>query len=312
MATLSNLQSFKEHEAHFFLLLQSQDLHPSVQMAILGIEEWLQNKKRHERTKFKADSDPWTKDTLWATWGIDRITAATTSSQAGPPLAKLQCQLLRVLYHLLASQLQYASIELEKLGKQLKGEIPQSGPVDDGVGGVFWSYMILERYVNLNTDKDTPLMPLNSYSLLDPTDPTKQIWYLSCTARINLPAWDAHPAMQRFREKHTALQHHLLVRQFFISKELNTESSTSHPGDLSSKLQEMVDLMHNNAAFCSLESAGAMMLLYKPFLTSIHLHEIQVDTDFKKQLAYALFWATLVTKKAQTQHVLQRKQSLQL
>lgn len=156
-------------------------------------------------------------------------------------------------------------------------------------------------------------MPFNSYSLLDPTDPTKQLWYLSCTDRINLPTWDAHPAMQRFREKYTSLKHHLLVRQFFLSKELNADFSTGHPGDISIKLQEMVNLMQNSAAFCSLESAGAMMLLYKPFLASISFDGIQADSDSnREQLAYALFWATLVTKKAQIQHVLQRKQSLQL
>ena len=146
MTALSYPQHFKKHEEHFLLLLQTQGLCQSVYIAIQGIEDWLSNSEKHEQRRFIADSDPWTTDALWATWGIDSITAATVLSQTDPSLTQLQCQLLRVLYHLLASQLHYASTELVKLGGRLKAEIPQHGLVSDDIARVFWSYVILERY----------------------------------------------------------------------------------------------------------------------------------------------------------------------
>lgn len=145
MAAVYYLKSFKEHEEHFLLLLQTQSLHPLVYTAVLGIGEWLWNWEMQKRTAFDADSEPWTKDTLWATWGITRISNATVLSQTEPPLIQLQCQLLRVLYHLLASQLDHASAELEKLSWQLETEFIQHGVVSADIVGVFWSYMILER-----------------------------------------------------------------------------------------------------------------------------------------------------------------------
>ena len=151
-------------------------------------------------------------------------------------------------------------------------------------------------------------MPWDSYSL---NDPSKQLWYLPCMERIKLPIWDCHPAMQRFRDKCTDMKHHLLVRQFHLNKELYAKHSTFNPGDLCNKTREMEDRMYNNATVCSLECAGAMMLLCKPFLDFISLHRDQVDF-YQEKIGRSLFWAALVTMKAQIQHPLQRKQSLQL
>ena len=151
-------------------------------------------------------------------------------------------------------------------------------------------------------------MILDSYSLIDPS---KHLWYLPCIDRIKLPTWEDHPAMQSFRDKCTDVKHHLLVRQFYLRKELYDKHSAFDPGDLGNKVREMENSMYHNARAHSLECAGAMMLLWKPFLDFLSLHRDQVDL-YPEKIRQSLFWAALVIEKAQIQHPLQRKQSLHL
>ncbi|KAG8422549.1 hypothetical protein J3459_010289 [Metarhizium acridum] len=284
MDALRHAQSFKAHEEHLLLLLntgsaselQNYDYNP-VSMAIQGIGNWLSNSDRC--TAIESAAGPRTSDSYRL------ITSAAILSQGLSP-ASLQCQLLQVIYYFLTTELKFALKELQNLGQQLYRTLSANPTVNDEVAAVFWAYVILD-----------------SYSLVSPIMP---LWYLPHIGRINPPTWDNHPAMQEIKKKCDDMKYHILVREHFLLEKLDANK----PGI---SLQSMAEEMQAKVAICSLEAAGAMLLLHKTFLDNIYTYEYVLDFENNRnRLQQSLFWATAIVKKAQAQNTVQRKQSLHL